>query len=265
MRMGVWQVWVALCGVLAPAQALAQAPAAASPSELRLCAEDGDSYPWLLNDRPGLNLLMIKQVEQQLGLRIQVQRLPWKRCVMLLQTGGVDGAFKMRFTPERQAFARFPSRDGKPDVTRRMLTESYHLYRLKGAPVNWDGRVLTPGGVNIGAQSGFSVAPMLKDLGASVDESTRLADVLLHKLSLGRNDMVALQTSQGDYALAQDAKLLAAIERVEPPLAVQPYFLVFAPAFADSHPQLVERVWDSIATVRESATYQRQVETFKRR
>lgn len=228
-----------------------------------MCAKDESSYPWMLKDRPGLNLIMMRMLESRLGLGIEIELLPWKRCLMSMQEGRVDGAFKASFSEERLKLGSYPMLGDKPDPSRAMLEESYHLYRIKGSPVEaQQGRVRHLRGA-IGAQAGFSIVDQLKAQGLTVDAVAKAPDLILTKLMRGRIGAAALQTSQGDYALATQPEMAAVIERVGPPLAVKPYYLMLSHQLQRSDPALAERIWDGIAAVRESPEYKRAVASFR--
>jgi polar amino acid transport system substrate-binding protein len=238
---------------LAPAQA----------QGLRFCAEDENSYPWMLKERPGLNQVMMDLLATHLGQRIHIERQPWRRCLLSLKSGWVDGAFKASYSEERLANGRYPMKDGKLDLERRMLDESYHLYRRKGSAFHWDGRADAQLAGTIGAQAGFSVVKQLRALGFQVDEGSRVPEAILTKLRLERIDAAALQTQQGDHLLRIQPLLGSAIERMEPALASKPYFLMLSHQLATRDPQLAERIWDGVATVREGAAYRQAVASFK--
>lgn len=223
---------------------------------LRLCTEDEDSYPWLLKDGRGLNYLMLRLMEARLGQRILVERQPWRRCLQSLRDNLVDGAFKASFSTERQAYAHYPMRDGRLDDSRRMLTDSYHLFRRKGSAVRWDGQRLETGGEPVGAQSGFSIAVLLQGLRVPVDDGTKVADAVMVKLLRERVAAAALQTQQGDYLLARQPEWAAQVERLEPPLVAKPYFLLLSRALVARDARWAERIWDAVAEVRESSEYQ---------
>lgn len=250
-----WLMAVGLLGALAPGMGRAQAPDAGSPSVLQLCAEDENSYPWLLRDRSGLNMLMVRLLGQRLGLRFEVTLLPWRRCLLSLQEGGVDGAFKASFQPERLKIGRYPMRGGQVDVERAMLEESYHLYRLKGSAVSWDGQQLSQLDGAVGAQAGFSIVAWLRQQQLPIEASAKAPDAILAMLQRGRIGAAALQTSQGDYTLSRNPQFAAQIERQGPPLVSKPYYLLLSHAFVKRHPALAERIWDGVAAVRESAEY----------
>lgn len=238
-------------------------PRAAEPAPLQICTGDDDAYPWQLNDRPGLALLLMRRVEQRLGLRFVVTPKPWKRCLLELNAGVVDAAFKSSYSAERAAEgAVYPMQGDKPDADKRLLIDSYSLFRIKGSKVEWDGQQLRADGV-LGAQSGFSVVAQLKGLGAQVDDGNRLALGSLQKLAAGRVVAVALQTQEGDAQLEQNPELAARIERVSPVLVEKPYFLVFSRAYYARHETQVRAIWATIAKVRESAEYKALVRDFR--
>lgn len=240
-----------LLPLLAPAQAL------------RFCAEDENSYPWMLKHRPGLNQIMIELLAADLGLSIVIERQPWRRCLRSLSEGLVDGAFKSSFSVERMAIGHYPMRDGKADVQRRMLDESYHLYRLRGSAVDWDGQRLQGLEGAIGAQAGFSIVQQLREQGLPVDDATKVPEAILGKLRLQRVGAAALQTQQGDHLLRLDPLLGAAIERVGPPLVSKPYYLMLSRQLVARDAQLAERIWDAVARVREGAAYREAMASFR--
>jgi polar amino acid transport system substrate-binding protein len=236
---------------------------AGAQTRLRLCAEDENSYPWMLKDRPGLNAIMMKLLGEQLGLPIDIERQPWRRCLVSMRDGLVDGAFKASFNAERLSFGHYPMRDGKPDLQRRMLDESYHLYRRKGSAVQWDGRLLFGVEGPIGAQAGFSIVEHLRSAGHAVEDGSKVPEALLAKLRLQRVGAAALQTQQGDFLLAQQPELGALIERVGPPLVSKPYYLMLSPQLVARDPAWAERIWDGVAAVRDSAAYRNAVASFR--
>lgn len=231
--------------------------AGAQAPTIRLCAEDEDAHPWLLQDGRGLNQEMLRKVEQRLGLRFSIERQPWRRCLQSLRNNQVDGAFKASFSAERQEFAHYPMRDGRVDPSRRMLDERYYLYRRLGASVTWDGQTLATGGRPVGAQAGFSIVPWLAERGVQVDDGTRHAEAVLAKLMNGRIGAAALQAQQAEHLLKRNPAWAAELERLEPPLLSKPYYLLLSRAWVAREPALAERVWNTIATVRESADYRR--------
>jgi polar amino acid transport system substrate-binding protein len=236
---------------------------AANPPVLRICTGDDDSFPWQFSTRPGVLMHMMRMVEQGVDGSFVITAKPWKRCLMELKDGLVHAAFKASYSAERVADgAVYPMLGDRVDADKRMLTDSYSLFRLKGAPVEWDGQRLLADGM-LGAQSGFSVVAQLKGLGARVDEGNRQAAGNLQKLLRGYVVAVALQTQEGDALLMQNPEFSARIERLQPVLVEKPYFLVFSRAFVAAHEDYARLIWNQIAQVRESAAYKKLLRDFK--
>ncbi len=230
---------------------------------LQICTGDDESYPWQFNDRPGVLMHMMRMVEKSVDGKFTIQAKPWKRCLSELNAGQVHAAFKASYSVERAAEgAVYPMVAERPDVDKRLMTDQYSLFRLKGSAVEWDGKRLTADGI-VGAQTGFSVVAQLKSLGATVDDGTRQAPASLQKLLRGRVVAVALQTQEGDTLVARNPEFAANIERIQPVLVEKPYFLVFSRSFFAEHEAHARLIWSAIARVRESTEYKNLLRDFK--
>ena len=228
---------------------------------IRACTEDNDSYPWLILGQVGVTNFQLKMVERRLGSKIELTPLPWRRCIAEVQAGTRDAAIKISFSPSRaMEVGVFPMHQGKLDVSKRLHFDSYSLYRVKGSAVSWDGKVLKATG-KIGAQAGFSIIEQLQALGAQIDEGGRSAEEHLQKMLLGRVVAVALQTNQGDSALAKNPEFKLNIERITPLLVEKPYFLMFSKQFYQQNPEFSAAVWQTIELVRESPEYVKYLQT----
>ncbi|MGQ5521885.1 substrate-binding periplasmic protein [Chitinimonas sp. PSY-7] len=233
------------------------------PPIIKLCIEDEDSYPWLLKNRPGLSIIMMQMVEKRLEVKLDIQPLPWKRCMEVVKHGAFDGLFKISFKTDRMELGNFPMIGDKPDASKRMFDDTYSLYRLKSSNVEWDGKVIRNVEAGVGAQAGFSIVDQLKSMGVNVDDGTRIVDENLKKLMIGRVSAVALQTQEGDVSVAGNAEMRGKIERLNPPLAEKPYFLMLSKPFVTKYSEFSKQIWDAIAEVRESPEYKKQVQQFK--
>ncbi|NEX60741.1 substrate-binding periplasmic protein [Noviherbaspirillum galbum] len=239
---------------------LAQAAMAADrPAKLVLCHENQDSYPWIMTDRPGLNILLLKLLERDLKLPVEFVPLPWKRCLAELAAGRVDGAFAASFKADRLAMGRYPgaARD-TPDPAKRLHGSSYSLYRLKGGNLDWDGSAFHNLSGPVGILSGFSIQDFLLERGVQVDEGTGSPERTLRKLEAGRIQGAALQTRRADHLL-QHPELAARIERLPVPLEDRPYYLMLSFDLVRGHPALAEDIWNRVARLRDSGEF-RQIE-----
>jgi polar amino acid transport system substrate-binding protein len=125
--------------------------------------------------------------------------------------------------------------------------------------VGYDGRRITGLTGTIGAQRGTSITQDLRRQGLPVEDSSPDVRTTVVKLAAGRVHAAAIGTDQAERLLASDGDLAAKVEIVRPPLVEKPYFLVFAPGFAQRHPALVQRTWSAVAVERESPAYRQRL------
>lgn len=230
---------------------------------LQFCYENEDSYPWVLRNGDGLNIRLMSLLSRELGIKIQLLAMPWKRCLSELAGNRVDGAFAASFTTERLAFGQFPMRgDGSPDQDRRLHLSSYSLYRLKGDPLSWSGQEFIHLQGPIGTLPGFSIVGLLEKQGATVDDGSRSPEGTLRKLLLKRIQGAALQTQRADHVLASRPAWAKYIERTPLTLEEKAYYLMLSHGLVQRDPALAETIWSDIARLRQSAEYQRQLASF---
>jgi polar amino acid transport system substrate-binding protein len=230
---------------------------------LKLCYEDQDSYPWVMNDGSGLNLQLLGLVEQALGLRFEFVAVPWSRCLAGLERGTYDGAFASSYKAERLAIGRYPmDTDGRLDERKRLHTSIYALYRRKDSQVGWNGREFRQLDGRIGSLSGFSIVDFIREHGAEVDETSRDPLALLQMLRHGRVQAAALQSLRGDFLLQAHPQLAATIEKVKLPLEEKAYYLMLSNAYVGAHPIMAKAIWDEIERQRESPQYQVLLQAF---
>lgn len=238
------------------------AHAADKPTSVKLCYENEDFYPWVLKSKPGLNIILLNAVEQKLGVKLELVGLPWKRCQNEMATGAVDGLFSASFKTERMEIGTYPMVGTQPDESKALMRDGYTLYRLKGSPVEWDGKKLTASGA-IGTQPGYSIADQLKALGAKVDDGGRTADDNFRKLMAGRVDAVALMSLEGENTLTTKPEFSTKIEKVAPALVDKPYYLMLSKQFVAKYGDFAKEIWNTAAQVRDSADFKAKANNFK--
>jgi len=242
---------------------LAVPAACARPASLVFCHEDQDSYPWVLKARPALNVLLMRQLEREIGVPIRLVALPWKRCLAELAANSVDGAFAASFKAERLEMGRYPmGKDGKPDPALRLHTSSYSLYRLKGSNLHWNGSRLENLTGAIGSLASHSIIDVLRDMGAQVDDRSKNPVETLRKVAMGRLQGAVLQTPRVNHLLASPPELEAVTERDPTVLAERPYFLLLSFKLVEQEASFSEQLWKQIEKVRESPQFKRVEQDF---
>lgn len=252
-----------LCLLAIVAAMPAPAGAATRPTELSFCHEDQDSFPWVLRDRPGLNILMMRLLEKELKIPFKLVPMPWKRCLAEMQKNNVHGAFAASYKLDRLEMGHYPAaKDGKPDPAFRLHTSSYSLYRMKGSTLNWNGKSFENLSGQIGTLSGHAIIDFLRERGASVDDGSKNPVDTLRKVQAGRLQGAALQTPRAERILALNPDLARSIERVPVMLEERPYFLMLSPHLAEQLPELASLIWKSVEKIRESTEYKRIEQDF---
>ncbi|MBV8464969.1 MAG: hypothetical protein JO218_03395 [Burkholderiales bacterium] len=233
--------------------------AATAWKTITLCSEDQDNYPWIMQRRPSYISVMLEMMAPRLGVRIELVAKPWKRCLQEMQLGVVDGVVNSSFLPERVPMGVYPMRDGQPDARRRMLTNGYSLYKVRGSPVDWDGKHLTGLDGIVGAQTSFSIVDQLRAMKVKVDDSSKSGSDVLRNLVLGTFAAAALPTVNADRLIADNPNFRAEVEKLPTPLVEKHYYLMLSRQLVTAQPQLAERVWNEVEQVREMPEFGRRV------
>ncbi|MFZ6861970.1 substrate-binding periplasmic protein [Undibacterium sp. Ji67W] len=227
------------------------------PAQLSFCYGDSDVYPWHMAKEQGLNFLMLNQVSSKLGIKFKYISYPWNRCMMEIKNGRVDGAFTASYVTERLDMGRYPmTREGIPDTDKRMMSESYFLYRLKNSKVDWDGKKFSNLNGLIGVTISASVVGPLKNLGVNVEEVSGKTEILFDMLMYGRLQGVITFTQVGDFMM-RSPQYQDKFEKVPTPFVSKPYYLMLSHQMYANYPTLANQIWGNIAEVRESSAYKK--------
>lgn len=227
----------------------------AAAATLKLAYSDIQSFPFQMGHGrdtpfpPGLSIDIINKVASTLDIDIEYQRLPGKRVLQYIKSGKVDGGFIFSYNPQRAEYARYPMANGVPDSSKRIATIGYYFYKLKGQPFEWDG-VSFSGSKRklVGAHLGFSIVKELKNKSIHVEE-VKTTEQLFHMLETKRLPSIAIQDTTAQAYLNENRVLN--VERVEPAIKTKDYYLTFSRKFVGNNPELVKKIWQSIAVLRE--------------
>jgi polar amino acid transport system substrate-binding protein len=228
----------------------------AGPVEILVAYESTPLPPYYFGDtvdipeQPGIAVELLMLLDKQMPeIRITFRRAPWKRCLMELKIGRVNGIFPASFKPERREIGVYPTHNDQPDKTRALINLSYFLYALNDSPITWNGQQLVVDGT-IGAPTSYSIVGDLKKMGHNVDDGARTTKKNLIKLQHKRVMAVAAQDVTADPLLESDNRF-SDIVKLLPPLKTKPNYLMFSHQFVQQHPKLAERIWMTLKSVRE--------------
>jgi len=205
--------------------------------------------------KPGLTIEVLRMAAERANIAIELSRTPWERGLYLIETGQADAIFASSFVKDRLRYGVYPLKDGRPDTSRKLFEQSYRLYVRAGSGVRWDGKALTHLHAPVGATTGYAVVAVLRAMGVEVaEEPSHLAN--LRKLIAGRIDAYAELDTHVRVLLRNNPTEFAGIVELSPPVMTEPYYVMFSKLFYAKAPEVAERVWDAIALVNESTTYE---------
>jgi len=230
---------------------------AAQPDKLIFCHEDENAFPWVFiqnEQRDGLDIRLIKLLEEDLGIEVELRSLPWKRCLLHLQMGIVDGAFAASFRPERLIMGMYPTQENNElDVSKRIHVSSYYLYTPVGSKLGWDGRKFSHLSGDITVQLGFSISRTLEEMGVSVNE-VKGPEVALKEVLNGLSQGTALQAERADYIISSDSFFDGRIKKHKIVLTENPYYLMLSFNLTSKYPAYSQFIWERLALLRDSKT-----------
>ena len=219
---------------------------------------DGSFIDW---SKPGVTIELLKMIERKVGVQFQFKRMPWKRCLYMVEHGAADAAFHASYKTARAKYGVYPSQDGKLDPSRSIFKLTYRLYVKKGSGVKWNGNTISNVSRPIGTQLSFAIADDLRRMGYEVVEEASV-DTNLNKLAAGRISAYADMEKMVDNTLRKNNPRYQAIEKLDPPLSEKVYYLLVSKTFADRHPQLTERIWDALRDAKQTDAYRKMLKKY---
>ena len=242
--------FILLIAIIIPTYSLAS-----QANQLKFCHEDENAFPWVFsenNQTKGLDIRLIRLVEKEIDIPIQLISLPWKRCLEFMKTNQVDGAFAASFKQERLTMGVYPvNKRAELAKEKRIHMSSYSLYLPLKSKLEWNGYNFKNLKGKISAQLGFSIIDKLTMLGASVREvkgPERALRDILSKRSIG----AAIQTERANYFLNNSSTLKNHIKQHAIALVEKPYYLMLSFKLTKNHPELSTLIWNMVEKVRNS-------------
>lgn len=223
---------------------------------ITLTYENANSYPWYLTDDRGIDLILLKMVDDALPeVTFQYKQTPWKRCLNNIKSNVSEGCFSASFKEKRKVFGFYPGGD-TPNTSQRIHSSSYSLYVLNQSSIDVTGK-LTISGLSgkVAAPAGYSIVDDLIKMGYQVDAGAISTDRNFDKLLKGRAGAVAALTPNGNNILLKHKKYSDKIRVIKTPLISKPYYILFSKKFVKNNKELAEKIWATIGKLRESQEF----------
>ena len=252
-----WRRWLTAACLVLPAAAMAAAPAGDELPASLVCHDDIFVPYFMQNDGriEGLNVDMLREAASRLGISISFAAMPWRRLETELAKpgGGVDCAFAMSRTPQREQYLEFGKVPLQPTEYALFVRQAdgakpvTHLDDLAGKVIGVRAGFRLPDEIVAGSASGrWSVAEVPTDAAN------------FQKLALHRVDAVLADSYVGLYTLRQ--LKLQGIVRVTPPVTRFDTYLVFRKS---SHSAALAAAFDrAFARMRQDGTFARLTSSY---
>ncbi|MBB5205139.1 polar amino acid transport system substrate-binding protein [Inhella inkyongensis] len=203
----------------------------------------------------GLHIELVEAAAARAGLKVQWQRLPWKRALRELELGQADAATYVSRTPEREAWAIFLDDNRLSSTELRFVVrrEQAERIRFDGDLPRFLGSIRKPIAIR-GFQFGVPAVDQVKKLEA------RNLDDLLRLLHEGAADVAVLNWTdfQGSYGGRPEAQ---AVQGLSPPIQRMHNYLAFSKVRAATG--LAQRMAEALVAYRRTPEYQALLKRYR--
>jgi polar amino acid transport system substrate-binding protein len=235
----------------------------ADPDRLLFCFESNSLPPYTLNSelasssRKGVKLVLgqhgimvdlVIKASERIGHQALFITRPWKRCILQLEKGSVDGIFAAIWQPEREQWGDFPKANGQVDPKRRLWTATYPIYTYYQSQLHWDGKQFDQLRTGLSAPLGYVATAKLKQLQA-FSHSTFSAPDGLQIVARGRLDGYIVEQRIGDQMVAQ-LGLDSKVKKLPTPFLTEAWYLPLSHQWTQKHPDKAQAFWRAIADER---------------
>lgn len=212
----------------------------------------------LLGHSKGVAYDIIHQTALRLNIKITMVRYPWKRCLLLLKGGQVDGVMGASYIPERTAFGHYPlNPSGDIDYRRIIYANKYWLY-TNNTEVTWDGINLhIPAGSSAGTGLGYSSVKLLQKLKVPVKEEYQPSS-LVASLMAKNTAVIAGYANQIEPHFdiyKNSTSNFNPVRKLPIPLNHDMIFLLLSKAFYKSQKDLAEDIWNTFVEIHNNGKY----------
>ncbi|UVJ43752.1 transporter substrate-binding domain-containing protein [Pseudomonas sp. LS1212] len=165
----------------------------AHSEKLRIVTEPWAPYVYLENGKPmGLDYEATALVFQRLGIEVEWQFLPWKRCLAMVEQGQADGILDIFQTAERDSQLYYPSEP---------LSEvEFVLFYANARPRPFQS-LDDLRGLTIGVSPGYTYSEAFRNSSAFKREPAPTHEANFGKLSKGRIDLVITDRRVGQHVI----------------------------------------------------------------
>jgi polar amino acid transport system substrate-binding protein len=192
----------------------------------------------------------IDMINSQSELDMNIQYIPWKRCLRDVELGDIDGAFALVHTSKRDSQFSYPKDlDNQLDRSKRIWTVKYPVFVPNESKLDWDGVNFNQSDILLSAPFGFVAYEKLKEVGV-LSEGYLDKVRALELVNSARLDGYVVEQSIGENLL-REMQLTEKFKTLETPFLSTDWYLVLSNDYVEKHPEKATRLWDLLEQVRE--------------
>ena len=227
-----------------------------APITLRFCYEDKQLLPYYAGDgavvpeQPGATIEHLRRATAQVGIELELIRLPWLRCLQQLEDNSID-ALVAAFDTTREHYTVYPKQpDGTPDTAKAINQLSLCLaYRYDNPLIK---KLQQQHAITLSRPLGYRPIPFPPQTTLVAAHSPEHA---LDLVISGRVDATTVLCElNGIQAKEQHLEQLPVL-LLYPALYKSDGYLMLSNGFYQRDPELAERLWQALPATRDKERY----------
>ncbi|MBA1193998.1 transporter substrate-binding domain-containing protein [Pseudomonas entomophila] len=229
-------LWIAL---------LVLSSAVAHAERLRIVSDDWAPYVHLQAGQPaGVHQRLAAEVFRRLGIEVDWQFMPWRRCLAMVEQGQADGVLDVLHTPERERYLVYA-----PEPLSQVEFVLFQS-RTRPHPVH---HLEDLAGLLIGTSPDYDYGPAFNTSTLFRRETAQTHEANFGKLVRGRIDMLVTDRHVGHY-LIQQMGIADSVEML--PLLIQRRPQYLALGIRPGAERLAQRFAEELQRLRQEPGFQ---------
>ena len=193
--------------------------------------------------RNKIEINKIKTIAQENNIKVSFKGVPWKRALLLVEKGLIDGVIQASYKTNRAKYANYPMKDGKLDSSKRLnVGNSYYIYRNIDSKLRWDGKKFLASG-SVASMEKYAVIEDLEKHSNIMIKTFLSNNEIIRKVATRQIDAYAGSAIITDRTLKNFPSLAKNIVRESLPIRKKDYFLIFSKKTYKNKSKDMEKIW----------------------
>jgi polar amino acid transport system substrate-binding protein len=172
----------------------------------------------------GMDIEIAREALRRTGHTVQLQLVPWKRALLMLELGQADLTTTISRNGDRDRYLRWTQsyRNGA----------SYRFYTRKGSPLRLNS-LAELAGRRLGTVAGFFYPDAITQQPGVIIDAARDVTLLTHKLHAGRIDIIVVSGIRGEWEIREAGLANTLVRQPYEYAAESPNYLAFSKSRSD--------------------------------